>query len=84
MRLNKVCCSESGEQDTFNFQSNSAKVLLSNGLRCLVISSFLTRLLMRMPAMLFGSDVSTGAFIPRSLISKLMLVAYPQTVANLR
>jgi hypothetical protein len=79
-----VHCSEYGERDTFDFQSNLAKILLSNGLCCLTISSSLTRLLMRMPAMLFGSDVSAGASMLRSLNSELMLVAYPQMVANLR
>jgi hypothetical protein len=72
-----VHCSESGEQDMFDFQSNLAKILLSSGLCCLAISSSLMRLLMRMPAMLLGSDVLTGASMLCSLNSKLMLVAYP-------
>jgi hypothetical protein len=39
---------------------------------------------MRMPAMLLGSDVLTGASMLCSLNRELMLVAYPQTVADLR
>jgi hypothetical protein len=79
-----VRCSKFGKQDTFDFQRNLAKILLSNGLRCLAISSSLTRLLVRMPAILLGSDVSIGASMLCSLNSELMLVACPQMEANLR
>ncbi len=37
-----------------------------------------------MPAMLLGSDVSTGASVLHSLNSKLMLATYPQTVVDIR
>ncbi len=57
---------------------------LSNGLRCLVISSSLTRLLMRMPETLLGSAMPIGGFMSCNLKSKLILDAYPHTVADLR
>ena len=74
---NKVRCSESNERDAFDLRSISVYILLSNGLRCLAISSSLMRLLMRMPAMLLGLDKTIGASIPRSAKSELIPVAYP-------
>ncbi len=59
-------------------------MLLSNGLRCRAISSSLMRLLMRIPAMLLGSDKTIGSFMLHSAKSELMPVAYPLMVFDLR